>query len=109
MYCQTLGCLAMFELHRFKMIVSVRISLESNAVLPKYKFKMVGNVQNVKCSIILLFQLLHCMETESVGRLLRGGEWGDLVVPLPALADGLRQHQMDVVRLALSLHSQGVV
>jgi len=49
------------------------------------------------------------VETESIGRLLRGGEWGDLVVPLPALADGLRQHQMDVVRLALSLHSQGVV
>jgi hypothetical protein len=58
---------------------------------------------------IFLFQLLHCVETESIGRLLRGGEWGDLVVPLPALADGLRQHQMDVVRLALSLHSQGVV
>jgi hypothetical protein len=60
-------------------------------------------------SFVFLFQLLHCVETESIGQLLRGGEWGNLMVPLPALADGLRQHQMDVVRLALSLHSQGLV
>jgi|TergutCu122P5_1016488.scaffolds.fasta_scaffold342104_2 hypothetical protein len=56
-----------------------------------------------------MFQLLHCVKTDSIGRLLRVGDWGDLAVPLPALADGLKEHQMDVVRLALSLHSQGMV
>ncbi|XP_069672308.1 spatacsin [Periplaneta americana] len=55
---------------------------------------------------VLVNKLLHCVETESIAKLLRGGEWADLAVPLPALADGLRQHQMDVVRLALGLHSQ---
>jgi hypothetical protein len=55
-----------------------------------------------------MFQLLHCVKTDSIGRLLRVGDWGDLAVPLPALADGLKEHQMDVVRLALSLHSQGM-
>jgi hypothetical protein len=50
---------------------------------------------------------LHCVETKAIGQLLQGGDWGDLVIPLPTLADGLKQYQMDVARLALGLHSQG--
>jgi hypothetical protein len=46
MHCRALGFLAMFELHQFKMIVPARTSLESNARLSRYKFKMVANVQN---------------------------------------------------------------
>ncbi|XP_067002124.2 spatacsin [Anabrus simplex] len=55
---------------------------------------------------VLVNKLLHCVETEAIGQLLQGAEWGDLVVPLSTLASGLKQQQMDVARLALGLHAQ---
>lgn len=51
---------------------------------------------------------MQCMDAESVGQLFLEEEWQDLVLPLTALTDGLKQHCTDAAHLAFGFHAQGI-
>ncbi|GLH06998.1 Uncharacterized protein GBIM_12563 [Gryllus bimaculatus] len=80
------------------------VGLKDAFLSPRGLFMFLGTLPHD----VLVSKMLHCMQRESLGRLLQGETWTNLMVPLPAVVVALKQQQLDVVQLALSLHVHGL-
>ncbi|XP_049816483.1 spatacsin [Schistocerca nitens] len=103
-YDSTSGvCIAEVEVPDDAVVVAGGFMDHIDAILSTNKLSMfLGNISRDA----FINKIMQCMDTETVSQLLQGEEWKDLTVPLAALSESLKQHQMDVARLSFGLHSQ---